>query len=110
MFREDVVNKLRRNCILPPTGDGLTLAQHVRPRAAPWAGLAPAADTGACAPVFMVVARRQAVRTVIDGGHLCPLPQQVRPIYWQLDHTLRLYPLPNAVRCCLGSASYRAGD
>lgn len=37
------------------------------------------------------------VRTVLDQGHLCPLPLAVRPIYWSHDHALRIYPSPQAV-------------
>jgi hypothetical protein len=67
LFREELVNKLRRNCVLPPSDPSLSLAQ-------------------------------QAVRTVVDSAHLSPLSLSVRPIYWGLDHTLRLFPLPHAVR------------
>lgn len=27
----------------------------------------------------------QLVKTLIDQGHLCPLPLHVRPVYWQHD-------------------------
>lgn len=65
--REDLVSKLRRNCLVKPRGDGeANLARH-------------------------------AVKTVLDQGHLCPLPLPSCPIYWQYDHALRLYPLPDAV-------------
>ena len=37
------------------------------------------------------------VRTVLSQAHLCPLPLHVRPVYWQYDHALRLYPLPDLV-------------
>ena len=61
-FRQDTVQKLRRNCILKPRA-GSNWVQHT-------------------------------VKTLLDQGHLSPLPS---PIYWQYDHALRLYPLPNAV-------------
>ncbi|PWN52289.1 DNA polymerase epsilon, subunit B [Violaceomyces palustris] len=37
------------------------------------------------------------VSTLLDQAHLCPLPQQVRPILWEFDHSLRLYPMPTAL-------------
>jgi len=41
------------------------------------------------------------VRTVIDQGHLLPLSRA--PISWNYDHTMRLYPLPDAL--ILGGSS-----
>lgn len=38
------------------------------------------------------------VSTLLDQAHLCPLPHQVRPILWEYAHSLRLYPMPSAVR------------
>ena len=37
------------------------------------------------------------VSTVLDQAHLCPLPGWARPILWEFDHTLRLYPMPSAL-------------
>lgn len=66
-FRQDLVHMLRRNCILKP---------H--------------ASSG---EDFV----QHAVKTILDQGHLCPVPLASCPIYWQYDHVLRLYPLPDAV-------------
>lgn len=38
-----------------------------------------------------------AVKTILDQGHLCPLPLSSSPIYWQYDHVLRLYPPPDVL-------------
>lgn len=35
--------------------------------------------------------------TIVDQGHLCPLPMNYNPIYWQHDQSLRLYPLPHTI-------------
>lgn len=35
------------------------------------------------------------VKTVLEQGHLCPLHQNVMPVYWGFDHALWLYPLPD---------------
>lgn len=40
----------------------------------------------------------QLVQTVLDQSHLAPFPLQVRPILWEFDQALRLFPLPTAVR------------
>lgn len=62
--RQDIVHKLRRNCIL-------------KPRSSEWV--------------------QHTVKTILDQGHLCPLPLAASPIYWQFDNALRLYPLPDAL-------------
>lgn len=33
--------------------------------------------------------------SILDQAHLCPLPLETRPVYWELDYTLRLTPLPH---------------
>ena len=37
------------------------------------------------------------VRTVLDQSHLCPLPLAARPIYWEYNHALTLYPIPDVL-------------
>ena len=37
----------------------------------------------------------QLTDSVLQQGHLCPVPLQAQPVYWELDHTLRLFPLPH---------------
>ncbi len=37
------------------------------------------------------------VKTLICQAHLSPLPLHVVPIYWNYDHVMRLYPLPDLV-------------
>lgn len=41
--------------------------------------------------------RLQLVQTILDQSHLSPLPLSVRPVMWEFDHALRLFPLPTAV-------------
>jgi DNA polymerase epsilon subunit 2 len=36
-------------------------------------------------------------RTIIDQAHLCPLPLTSQPVYWELDHALRLGPTPDTI-------------
>ena len=36
-------------------------------------------------------------KTIFSQCHLCPLPLHARPIYWDFDHALQLYPLPDLV-------------
>lgn len=40
----------------------------------------------------------QLVQTILDQAHLAPLPLPVRPVLWDYDHALRLYPMPTTVR------------
>lgn len=66
-FREDLLHKMRRNCIRPPSEAETTdISQHL-------------------------------VKTVIDQAHLSPLIMEKRPIFWNFDHALRLYPLPDVL-------------
>ncbi|KAI8141350.1 DNA polymerase alpha/epsilon subunit B-domain-containing protein [Fennellomyces sp. T-0311] len=67
VFREDLFSRLWRNSLLYPD-----MTQEDDPT-------------------------KHLVRTVIDQGHLCPIPLSVRPIFWAFDHALRLYPLPHAL-------------
>mmetsp|Transcript_33 Transcript_33/g.115 ORF Transcript_33/g.115 Transcript_33/m.115 type:complete len:519 (-) Transcript_33:47-1603(-) len=65
LFRHDLVSKMRRHAVVPPTDAHGTfeITEHL-------------------------------VRTVVDQGHLCPMAPTVQPVYWGKDHALRLYPLP----------------
>lgn len=38
------------------------------------------------------------MQTILDQAHLAPLPLNVRPVLWDFDHALRLYPMPTTVR------------
>jgi DNA polymerase epsilon subunit 2 len=72
-FRHDVLKLLRRHEVVPmsdPTEPGAPSPQHVR---------------------------NQMARLLLDQAHLAPLPLQESNILWDFDHTLRLYPLPDAV-------------
>jgi DNA polymerase epsilon subunit 2 len=68
-FRDNLVSKMRRNCLIEPRQD----------------------SSGQLSS--------HAVKTVLDQGHLSPLPLSTSPIYWQHDHALRLYPFPDALIC-----------
>lgn len=70
-YREDIVSKLRRNVLISPTNNDN--------------------DRGNERLV------QHALKTMLDQGHLSPLPQSVSPVFWQYDHALRLYPLPDAL-------------
>lgn len=37
------------------------------------------------------------VKTLLDQAHLCPLPLQTSPVYWEFDHAMRLYPMPDVL-------------
>lgn len=38
------------------------------------------------------------MQTILDQAHLSPLPLNIRPVLWDYDHALRLYPMPTTVR------------
>ncbi|ORY91254.1 DNA polymerase alpha/epsilon subunit B-domain-containing protein [Syncephalastrum racemosum] len=67
VYREDLFSELWRNSI-------------VRPRASEGESLA-----------------EHLVRTVLDQGTLCPLPQSVKPVYTEYEQALQLYPLPDVL-------------
>lgn len=68
VFRGEVSTRLRKRALLPPVSD-----EEVR-------------ET-----------YDHAVKTVLDQGHLCPLPLSLQPIHWAYDYALRLSPLPDAL-------------
>ncbi|KAG1656761.1 DNA polymerase epsilon subunit 2 [Nymphon striatum] len=37
------------------------------------------------------------VRTILSQVHLSPVPLHAQPIYWEFDHALRIYPLPDLI-------------
>ncbi|KAG9044272.1 DNA-directed DNA polymerase epsilon, subunit B [Tulasnella sp. UAMH 9824] len=67
VFRHDLMAKMLRNLI----------------------GVKPETDSGDL--------KRYLVQTILDQGHLSPLSLSVQPIIWELDHTMRLYPMPTAL-------------
>jgi len=72
-FRHDVLKVLRRHEVVPlrePGQTGPPSQEHVQ---------------------------SEVARLLLDQAHLAPLPLQESNIMWDFDHTLRLYPLPDAV-------------
>ncbi|KAG8902425.1 DNA-directed DNA polymerase epsilon, subunit B [Tulasnella sp. 403] len=41
--------------------------------------------------------KRYLVQTILDQCHLSPLTLSVQPTIWELDHALRLYPMPTTL-------------
>lgn len=70
LFREDLLKKMQKNLVLP-----LNLYRPEDPDIT-----------------------EQLVESIIDQAHLCPLPLSAKPVFWELDHSLRLFPLPHLVR------------
>lgn len=67
LFRGDVQRRMRRLTLLPPV------------------------DGGEAAPFDQLCA------TVLQEGHLCPMPLEYQPVAWERDHALFLYPMPHAL-------------
>ena len=72
IFRNDIVERLQRHSLLTPT-------------------------TSIDGRKAMSTAKL-AVHTIVDQGHMCPLPMHLQPLYWEYDYALRMYPLPDVVR------------
>ncbi|CDW52250.1 DNA polymerase epsilon subunit 2 [Trichuris trichiura] len=68
VFRQDIVEKMCRNCFFMPS-DSNTIPEHF-------------------------------CKTLLAQSHLAPLPLHISPVYWCLDHSLYLYPLPDLIVCC----------
>ena len=67
IFREQLLSKMRRSCVLPPNEEETDdLNQHL-------------------------------VKSVLDQAHLCPLPPTESTVYWQYDHSLWLHPSPDVL-------------
>lgn len=88
IYRENLVSKMRRNCVLikRPELEELDPANPLYSQALEIQRQQESADV-----------KKHLVRTIIDQAHLCPLPISVQPRYWSFDHALRLYPLPTCV-------------
>lgn len=73
-FRHDVLKVLRRHEVM-------TMRDPKSPGAAP----------------SQQYLREEMARLLLDQAHLVPLPLVESNLLWNFDHTLRLYPLPDAV-------------
>ncbi|CAO1620088.1 unnamed protein product [Parajaminaea phylloscopi] len=69
IFRDDMLDRMRRNGVA--VGEGKDVREG---------GM-----------------KKFLVSTLLDQAHLSPLGQQARPVFWDHDHTLRLYPMPSAL-------------
>ncbi|EQC30298.1 hypothetical protein SDRG_11875 [Saprolegnia diclina VS20] len=85
ILRDDLQAKMRRNCLMP-------LA-------------APADDD----EERTTTVSRQLIKTVIDQGHLCPLPLSAQPIHWAYDNALQLFPLPDVMILADKTDQYQVG-
>eukprot|EP01112_Ceratiomyxa_fruticulosa_P022380 TRINITY_DN8173_c0_g2_i1.p1 TRINITY_DN8173_c0_g2~~TRINITY_DN8173_c0_g2_i1.p1 ORF type:complete len:559 (+),score=89.64 TRINITY_DN8173_c0_g2_i1:155-1831(+) len=90
IFREDIANKMKRNCIIKTNiGSESSSATSTQTQTQSQSGDLEMKDSE------MSDFSQHLVKTLCDESHLCPLPLQVRPIYWTFDHALYLYPLPS---------------
>lgn len=85
LFREDLLQKMCRNAIKIPQSQKLT--EDVWIWFMHWTYWF----------VFICVCFFKLTKTLICQAHLSPLPLHVTPIYWNYDHVMRLYPLPDLV-------------
>ncbi|KAI8899654.1 DNA polymerase alpha/epsilon subunit B-domain-containing protein [Globomyces pollinis-pini] len=65
IFREDLMNTMRRNAIIPVTDDqDMPLERHM-------------------------------IATILDQSYLTPVPIDVKPVYWAHSNALMVYPQPH---------------
>mmetsp|Transcript_20466 Transcript_20466/g.36796 ORF Transcript_20466/g.36796 Transcript_20466/m.36796 type:complete len:377 (+) Transcript_20466:66-1196(+) len=91
-FRDDLVGKMRRHCLLEPREEEEEMemeGDNGDRKASEGMDASPSSGTRRLS--------RHAIKTVLDQGHLSPLPLSASPVYWQYDHALRLYPFPDAL-------------
>ncbi|GAA6004474.1 DNA polymerase epsilon noncatalytic subunit [Rhodotorula paludigena] len=72
VFRDDLMSRMMRNAVRFPTEEG--------------------EEGGRKGDL-----RKALVQTILDQAHLAPLPLPVRPVLWEYDHALRLYPMPTTL-------------
>jgi DNA polymerase epsilon subunit 2 len=83
IYRDDILNRMRRQCVVPPIVKTTVNAENE-------GGDGEEDDVDVTSAVT-----EHLVKTVLDQGHLCPLPLNQVPIRWTHDSSLRLYPLPD---------------
>ncbi|GLI68639.1 hypothetical protein VaNZ11_013000, partial [Volvox africanus] len=95
LFRHDLQRRLRRRSLLPLAGavDGTTATAAA---AATTSGSPSAAPAAAAGPSPTALWGHLSL-TLLQQGHLAPLPLLGQPVYWQYDSAMSLYPLPDAV-------------
>ena len=93
-FRDDLVGKMRRHCLLEPRCEEDEDEDHVNLDDNEMEGVTKSANSNHSHQRRLC---RHAIKTVLDQSHLSPLPLSASPIFWQHDAALRLYPFPDAV-------------
>jgi DNA polymerase epsilon subunit 2 len=84
LFRADMQRQMRGLCVLPPPAP-----QEAAVTADP---NAPASSDAVAATLF-----DHLCATVLQEGHLCPLPLEYAPVTWEWDHAMWVYPLPHGL-------------
>ena len=54
-------------------------------------------DSATGSPTTPLSVSEKLAKTILEQGHLIPCAANTTPIFWNMDHALRLYPLPAAV-------------
>lgn len=80
-FREDLLKKMQRHSVVTAGISG-----------SPLDGISVSSTNSDKCDVT-----EQLVQSLLDQAHLFPLPAPACPIIWNLDHTMRLFPLPHLV-------------
>ncbi|KAG2440412.1 hypothetical protein HYH02_010300 [Chlamydomonas schloesseri] len=97
LFRHDLQRRLLRRTLLP-------LAAAPDSAATQQPGSVDAATQASAGPSPAALWGHTSL-TLLQQGHLAPLPLLAQPVYWQYDSAMGLYPLPDAVILADGSAA-----
>jgi DNA polymerase epsilon subunit 2 len=118
LFREDLLQKLQKNLIFPSHDhnnttdydypyDSSSLYDHsAQPIQSPNNHEKTSTSTSDSQPQQLSSSSssssspeitQQMIETLLDQAHLLPLPMHSQPIYWELDHIFRLFPLPHVL-------------
>lgn len=95
IFREDLLKKFQRRSIFNLTASVSAPSDSMNSPSGEGAGFSQNSADGGRKKGGELSAL--LANTIVNQGHLCPLPAAVKPVHWELDYTLRLSPLPHLV-------------
>lgn len=96
IFREDLVNKMCRNCVRLPN-DNHDVPNHVSFSHSEHTFIRLFHFITILFIYLFLLFSLQFVKTILSQGHLTPLPLYVSPVYWAYDYSLRVYPVPDVI-------------
>ncbi|KAK2992135.1 hypothetical protein RJ640_002824, partial [Escallonia rubra] len=97
-FRQDLLYRMRRSCLMPPTTEETNDPfEHVSFPFPFYISFVYDDVSWKLTYLSALSYSLQLVATITHQSHLCPLPLTVQPIIWNYDHCLHLYPTPHTI-------------